>query len=589
MTSNQTHSNHEPQTPITSREQPSQRQHQTAMASSDNDASALSLMESPFDTPSGSPAKAASSASNDRSKPPSPSASFSPKATKEESATRRLLPDEDDTIRVERFLPTPAQIFIVAQLPSVLNNKKFFQLLPDRKEGPKEGVQYLKTLCATLGLKHSGAKKQLVKRLVKYFFNHASEFEGHFFAYVNGDAWVKAKLAIQEEHKIAQALLGSSAASASGSELEDIQQTCHASLLKLVWMARKHDILPTGDVFEFLGVLYSRERALHEIDVMDTSVFMADNVTLSEGMTVIRRRTPACALRLFQIIIGNDTFYGRLQDESEAKLDRHAIDRGAHGGKSDFWTDVLAAYLDESFPIGAPMVKHSLINNPRTQKPYDLSKVSSPWVTSEKLRDWYVVAKRAFTQYKLKYDVSGEHSFSFLSDEGLKHFAENFANGAPDVIYLAGCCHRRGSGCINFFSATMPETVDKINGMAIVPALIPDSEKKMAAEQLELDYSPAAKERAKLIRQKLRKHAVDVNVSKKRQLLMAASDRDEELTKTYERMKRVLETGSASESFVSHLRKKAARLEQEIMIDEEAAAASDLPSSASDSDVSSNI
>ena len=564
------------------------------MASSDNDASALSLLESPFDTPSSSPLKAASIASNERSKPPSPSASFSPQASKEdELASRRLLLEDDESIRVDRLLPTPAQIFIVAQLPSVLNNKKYFQLLPDRKEGPKEGVKYLKTLCATLGLRHSGAKKQLVKRLVKYFFSHTSEFEGHFFAYVNGDAWVKAKLAIQEEHKIAQALLctSSSAASVSESELVEIQQTCHASLLKLVWMARKHDILPTGDTFEFLGVVYSRDCALHELDVMDTTVFMADNLTtLSEGATVIRRRTPACALRLFQIILGNDTFYGRLQEESEAKLNRCALDRGAHGGKSDFWTDVLAAYLDESFPIGVPMVKHSLVNNPKTKKPYDLSKVSSPWVTSDKLRDWYVVAKRAFTQYKLKYDVSGEHSFSFVTDEGLKHFAENFANGATDVIYLAGCCHRRGSGCLNFFAATIPETVDKINGMALVPGLIPDAEKKTpsieAAQQPEPDFSPAAKERAKLIQQKLKKHAVDVVVSKKRQLQTAASDREEELTKTYERIERVLETESASESFLSHLRKKAARLEREIMVDEEVAAAAYLSSSALDSDVS---
>ena len=78
--------------------------------------------------------------------------------------------EDDQDIRIDQLLPTPAQLFIAAQLPSILNNKKYFQLLPDRKDGPKEGVKYLKSLCLSLGLRHSGSKKLLVKRLVKYFF-----------------------------------------------------------------------------------------------------------------------------------------------------------------------------------------------------------------------------------------------------------------------------------------------------------------------------------------------------------------------------------------------------------------------------------
>ena len=353
-------------------------------------------------------------------------------------------------------------------------------------------------------------------------------------------------------------------------------------------MARKHGLLPSGDTFEFLGVVYSMEHALHELEVMDTSMFTDDNLPLTEGATVIRRRTPACALRLFQIILGNDTFYARLQEETESKLSRPDLDRGAIGGNSDFWTDVLAAYLDESFSIGPPLMKHPTINNPRTKLPYDLTKVSSPWVSSAKLRDWYVVAKRAFTQYKLKYDVSGEHTFAFLSDAGLNHFAANFATNAQDVIYLAGCCHARGKDCVEFFSAKMPENVDTIDGMVVVPGIVNanvDSKKPPSPMQKENDdFSPAAKERAKLVRQKLRKFELDAYMSKKKQKLSRQSDLEEELTTTYERIQRVSQNEAASSTFLRHLEKKAAELEQRIVTNAAACDSSSSSASLADSE-----
>ena len=145
------------------------------MASSDNDASASSLLESPLATPSSSPAKVVTLTATYKE---SQDGSVSPQASKEGS----VLPMREDNqdIRIDHLLPTPAQLFIAAQLPSILNNKKYFQLLPDQKDGPKEGVKYLKLLClVSLGLCHSGSKKLLVKWLVKYFFHTQVSLKGN--------------------------------------------------------------------------------------------------------------------------------------------------------------------------------------------------------------------------------------------------------------------------------------------------------------------------------------------------------------------------------------------------------------------------
>jgi hypothetical protein len=357
-------------------------------------------------------------------------------------------------IRIGDTLPTPRQLFILDNLPSLmLKNKEHFQLLVRQGEQPKEGVLYIKYMAKEYGLRHSAGKETLVGRLTSYFFHKNHLFEDKFRPFIDIATWNKAKALTTEEMNHAKNLKrqhdGSSSEDdddASNQQRSPLAKDFRPEFLSIVWQAKTLGVLPNTDVFYFCGISYSREHVLNELDALDTSV-------ISKEAASARRRTPACGLRLIQILFFREDFYDRLVS-------------GENG--ANFWKDVQEAYTNRYLHVGPPLVDHPLFAE------FNLEQVNSPWVTPDKLKDWFTSARRAFQRQKYEGNL----------ETGFAEFV-NSCNGALDVIYLAGAAQKKGGSlALDFLKAPIPEDASGNIGDGPIIVLHPSSSAKRRTKEV---------------------------------------------------------------------------------------------------------
>jgi hypothetical protein len=211
-----------------------------------------------------------------------------------------------------------------------------------------------------------------------------------------------------------------------------------------VWHVKKLGVFPKDDaepaIFKFCGLQFNAACVLEELNLINTPPFetreAAPANTENNNQVLTQRRTPTCALRLFQIMLGHNHFYERLLKDSVDVPNCEELDAGANGQNVDFWVNVHAAYIDPTrFVIGKMLVDSPLFKD-NDGIIFDLSKVSSLWMDRSKLKLWYETALRALQKFRVNHDRSGKHDF--LTEEGYQDFAHNYVADSKDVCFLAG-------------------------------------------------------------------------------------------------------------------------------------------------------
>jgi hypothetical protein len=153
------------------------------------------------------------------------------------------------------------------------------------------------------------------------------------------------------------------------------------------------------------------------------------------------------ALRLIQIIFGNNHFYERLLKDSADTPNREELDARAYGQKTDFWVEVHAACINPAFVIGNILVDAPMFKD-KDGHLFDLSQVHSPWVDHSKLKLWHETASRVLQKFRVNHEQSGVHKFN--TEEGHQEFAHLFAADSKVVCFLAGAARHRGDEALDF-------------------------------------------------------------------------------------------------------------------------------------------
>lgn len=263
----------------------------------------------------------------------------------------------------------------------------------------------------------------------------------------------------------------------------DEEDVCFPSkLVILFYRWSKAGSLPTTDRFLVCG----KEFSVAELNSRLSDVDTAAEDTMDDG-TILHRRTPACVLRLFLILIVDDIFYERLLTESRATPNQPSIDAGEVGDNTVFWKDVAKSFLDDTYAV--PKVP---VNNPVFREPngvvYDTSKCFSKFATSGILRKWYMEAHNRLSGYKDNYDRSGQHEFGL---EHINDFVQNFTHGNKDAAFLSVLVAWRGtdsSDIIAWISGELPGTTAMVDGMnPSVPKTITTSTGKRKSPESQAD------------------------------------------------------------------------------------------------------
>jgi hypothetical protein len=240
-----------------------------------------------------------------------------------------------------------------------------------KKDGSTdEGLRWLKPMCDELKPPRSGNKTILIERLVGCFFMNVDEFEECFEGTFNDllAKWGKAKKKMRDEEAHALSLRAGGTAAQTPREAG-----FSVAFLALVWHAKKLGVFPEIDdaipVYQFCGLSCHITSVLEELERIDTTPF--ETLPANENpLAIPKRRTPTCALRLFQILLGSNHFYERLLKDSADTPNREELHAGAHGLNSDFWVDVRAACVNLrstsatfswTLPCSGTTTGHSLI------------------------------------------------------------------------------------------------------------------------------------------------------------------------------------------------------------------------------------
>jgi hypothetical protein len=226
---------------------------------------------------------------------------------------------------------------------------------------------------------------------------------------------------------------------------------------QLAFRAHKLSWFPTNEeTFFFSNIEFTTSILVDSLRSCDYDLTPDAVPEAGATRTVTDRRTMACALRLFLIIIVDDEFYKRLLN-TKLSPTRLELDRSAIGGDSDFWHDACKAFTDDDFVVpNLPNVPYAYaFFNPTTRTQYDVSVCKSKWVTPDKCRKWFNEAAGNFASYHEKHDRSGQHKFD--AEEGLEEFCEKFCHGDRTAIFLGALSSFRGQGLINFNAGQLPK------------------------------------------------------------------------------------------------------------------------------------
>ena len=95
--------------------------------------------------------------------------------------------------------------------------------------------------------------------------------------------------------------------------------------------------------------------------------------------------------------------------------------------------------------------------------------VCSPWVTVDKLQDWYLTAKSQYHEFKANYNKSRQQEFTFVAaSECFKDCVENFAAGALGMQFLAGAALSHSNEAIKFIDAEIGSGVQVVDGFDVI-------------------------------------------------------------------------------------------------------------------------
>ena len=364
----------------------------------------------------------------------------------------------------------------------------------------KDGHPYifLHELCKAHDLQTSGSKQGVLDRLTRYFFDDPARVPDYISVHFPVDEWLKAKnkdaAQARDVEKICANLpvVVDTVIDEVGSESSSIipmpsQGTLTISefpitVLAIAFQAKKYRLYPDSETLFLCHQEFTTDLLDQALAGFDTSAW--EVLPVGQEVQVIHRKTPTCALRLFVLLLVDDSFYERLVNESAAgPLTRDDLDVSAIGDNSNLWVDVCKAFKDDDYLIPVIPVHHRFFIDRTTKEKYDISSCLSKWVTPGKLRKWYNTCHNALVMYRCNYDKSGHHSFH--EEEGLEEFVTKFCQGNKDCCFLAVLAIWRGSSALEWFSAALPKDVVVLDGLEDddVPLII-DTASMVSAESV---------------------------------------------------------------------------------------------------------
>lgn len=394
-----------------------------------------------------------------------------------EEREEALLAEDDDD---DGELPLCQSLFVHVTLPKIFNNKKkFLWSRKARKDGTvdpgKAGITYLYDLCVTYTLPVSGRRKELMNRLVSFFFHHPDEFEREqaFRSFYDANVWMKLKDIDMQETQRANSIIEK-----NESNIHDVQEegAYPFTLLNTFFLMMKagREIqekvqIDSEGAFSYNSLRYNCmdvKVQMAKVPESEFTNFSSLGVDAEPG----RRRSPDCILRLLTIIFLDDVVFERFIKEGKRSAQRSELDRGATGGDADIWRLIHQNFIDDDFAIADFFLDSDIYRDATGNLP-DITKCHSKWATSADLRKWYNLVHTETMRIKKKFDRSGQHEFSFegnfdANNDGYNEFVYNFAMRQRPVCYLAALAAHRGTDSTSdWFTQELPFDVPFVDGM----------------------------------------------------------------------------------------------------------------------------
>jgi hypothetical protein len=120
-------------------------------------------------------------------------------------------------------------------------------------------------------------------------------------------------------------------------------------IMELVYYAHKLGVFPTTTNIFLFGKEYAADLVMTAVNSIGPLDLLPYRIIGTNGDPT-RRKTNACMLQLFLILITNDTMYKELM-LSKTTPTRAAMDEGAVGDKSEFWAKACSKFLDNDYSV----------------------------------------------------------------------------------------------------------------------------------------------------------------------------------------------------------------------------------------------
>jgi hypothetical protein len=314
-----------------------------------------------------------------------------------------------------------------------------------------------------------GNKEGHIKRLVQHYVQYPHLMDQEIINYLLDDYVGKGANPMKEKYLSAvcnNQLLRQETSLLDGANTHH-QTKFGPKFMELTFYAHKLGIFPSTTNLVLLGKEYNTnlvEMALNSIGPLDLSPYTTTNVTSADPT---RRKTNACQLHLFLILITDDSMYEELMS-SKTSPSRAAMDQSAVGDKADFWKKACDKFKDDNYIVpDFPKVEYpNVFIDEKTNKEYDVTKCHSPWVTPMDCHSWYKTASNTFATYKKNFDKSGMHTFDI--EGGLEEYCLDFCNGEKAASFFAVLLNARGTDCVDHHNGQVPKSA-QLEGFMISP------------------------------------------------------------------------------------------------------------------------
>ena len=394
---------------------------------------------------------------------------------------------------------------VISKKPFMVKRKKSQELgTPGALSRDSHPYIFLTEVCKEHDLSAGGSKVELSNRLLNYYFSDPTRVPEYVSRHFPHGEWLKAKerdLALSSDIEFlcdnclpprTDPAVDDDDSSDDTSPLPSVRTTTITEfplrVLAAVYHAKKLRLYPETETLFVCRHEFTTSLLDQALANIDTSPW--DTQLVGQETQVLHRRTVACGLRLFVLLLADDVFYERLVNESAAgPLTRSDLDVSAIGDNSNFWVDVCTAFKDDNYLIPPPPINHFFFIDRATNQPYDISSCLSKWVTPGKLRKMYTVAYNLLVTYRTNFDRSGDHDFN--SEEGLAVFVNNYCHGNKDCCFLAVLANWRGNSAMEWFSGQLPSNIQVVDGLDNLTSIVQQepspSESSFATRQTRAD------------------------------------------------------------------------------------------------------